>query len=92
MKEVLDKHIGKTIGVNIERLHHIDPVELLTVADSHFSVRTPGENHVNHIPFCNVLKLIEDDQGVEIRRGLFTANQRFNLVVKIGHVVMQPIA
>ena len=29
MKEVLQKHVGTTIGINIERVHHIDAVELL---------------------------------------------------------------
>jgi len=91
MKEVLENHIGTTIGINIERVHHIDAVELLTVLDNHFSVRSSTDQHVHHIPYSNVLKVIEDGQGVEIRH-LFTTNERFNIVVKIGHVVMQTIA
>ena len=91
MKEVLAKHIGTTIGINIERVHHIDAVELLTVSDTYFSVRSSTDQHVHHIPYLNVLKMIEDDQGVEIRH-LFTTNERFNIVVKIGHVVVQTVA
>jgi len=91
MKEVLENHIGTTIGINIERIHHIDAVELLTVLDNHFSVRSSTDQHVHHIPYSNVLKVIEDAQGVEIRH-LFTTNERFNIIVKIGHVVMQTIA
>lgn len=91
MKEVLENYIGTTIGINIERVHHIDAVELLAVLDTHFSVRSSTDRHVHHIPYSNVLKVIEDSQGVEIRH-LFTTNERFNIVVKIGHVVMQTIA
>ena len=91
MKEVLENHVGTTIGINIERVHHIDAVELLTVLDSHFSVRSSTDQHVHHIPYSNVLKVIEDDKGVEIRH-LFTANERFNIIVKIGHVVVHTIA
>ncbi len=87
MKEVLGKYIGTTIGINIERMHHIDAVELLSVGDSYFSVHSSTDQHVHHIPYTNVVKVIEDDQGVEIRH-VFTSNERFNIVVKIGHVVI----
>ncbi len=33
----------------------------------------------------------EGEQGVKIRQGLFTVKEQFNLVVKIGHVILQPI-
>ena len=91
MKEILESHIGTTIGINIERVQHIDAVELLSVSDAYFSVRSSTDQHTHYIPYSNVLKVIEDSQGVEIRH-LFTANERFNIVVKIGHVVVQTVA
>ena len=91
MKQVLEKHIGTTIGINIERVHHFDAVELLSVSGSYFSVRSSTDQHVHHIPYSNVLKVIEDEQGVEVRH-IFTANERFKIIVKIGHVVVQTIA
>ena len=91
MKEVLECHLGKTIGVNIEKVHHIDAVELLSVSETYFSVRASTDNHLHHIPYTNVIKIIEDDEGVEIRH-LFTINESFNIVIKMSHVVMQTIA
>lgn len=46
----------------------------------------PSDQHVHHIPYANLVKIVEDDKGVEIRH-LFTANERFNVVIKVGHVV-----
>jgi len=90
MKEVLEKHIGTTIGINIERAYHLDATELLAVHDTYFSVRPATDQHIHHIPYFNVLKVIEDDKGVEIRH-VFTANERFKLIVKIGHVVVHTV-
>ena len=36
--------------------------------------------------YANIVHVMEDVQGVEIRH-LFTANEQFELVIKVGHVV-----
>lgn len=91
MKDVLEQHIGETIGVNIERPHHVDAVELLSVSDTYFSVKSSTDGHTHHIPYNNVLKMIEDPDGVEIKH-LFTMDESFRIIVKIRHVVAQMIA
>ena len=90
MKDVLEKHVGTIIGINIERSHHIDAVESMAVSDIHFSVRSSTDQHLHHIPYGNIVKAIEDENGVEIRH-LFTTNERFNLVVKMGHVIVPTV-
>ncbi|MDP6097357.1 MAG: hypothetical protein QGG67_15445 [Gammaproteobacteria bacterium] len=87
MKSLLEKYVGQTIGINIERPHHIDAAKVLAAEDAYFSVHSSADQHVHHIPYANVIKVIEDDEGVEIRH-LFTANERFNVIVKVGHVVV----
>ncbi len=90
MKAVLEPYLGKTIGINIDRIQHIDAAELVGVADAYFSVRSSIDRHLHHVPYTSVVKIIEDPDGVEIRH-LFSMNERFELVVKMGHVVIQPI-
>ena len=91
MKTVSEKHIGTVIGINIDKVQHFDAVELLGAFDSYLSVRSSTDQHVHHIPYTNVLKIVEDEGGVEIRH-LFTSNERFRIIVKIGHVIVQTIA
>ncbi len=91
MRAVLQDHIGETIGINIDRPHHVDAAELLFVTDSYFSVKSSTDGHTHHIPYSNVLKAIEDRDGVEIKH-LFTVDEHFNIIVKIRHVVAQMIA
>ena len=86
MKEVLTRYIGKTIGVNLEKTHHIDAAELVTVGDDSFSVHSSSDGHLHHVMYTNVVQVIEDPDGVEVRH-LFTANERFDLIIKIGHIV-----
>ena len=86
MKEVFKQYMGKIIGLNLEKSHHFDAAELVAVGDESFSVRSPADGHLHHIMFSNVVQAIEDPDGVEIRH-LFTANERFNLVIKIGHII-----
>ena len=85
MKQVLEKHIGTSMGINIEQVYHFDAVELLSVCDTYFSVRSSTDQHVHHIPYSNVLEVIEDEKGFEVR-DVFTANERFSIIVKIGHI------
>lgn len=90
MKEVLENHVGMTIGVNIESPHQIDAVNLLSVSDDYFSVHSSTDEHVHHIPYANIVKAVEDENGVEVRH-VFTSNERFNLIVKVGHVVVHTV-
>lgn len=86
MKDVLVKYVGKVVGVNLEKSHHIDAAELIAVFDNYFTLNSSIDGHLHHIAYSNIVQVIEDAQGVEIRH-LFTANEQFELVIKIGHVV-----
>ena len=86
MKNVLEKYLGLVVGVNLEKSHHIDAAELVAAEDDHFTLHSAVDGHLHHIPYANIVQIIEDVNGVEIRH-LFTANERFVLVIKIGHVV-----
>lgn len=86
MKVVLEKYLGRTVGVNLEKTHHIDAAELVAVGDESFSVDSSVDGHLHHVMYTNVVQVIEDPAGVEVRH-LFTANERFNLIIKIGHIV-----
>lgn len=86
MKALMTKYLGRVVGINLERSLHFDAAELVAAHDQYFSVRSPADGHVHHIVYTNVVQVIEDPDGVEIRH-LFTATERFELVIKIGHVV-----
>lgn len=86
LRSLLEKYLGKTVGVNIDKTHHIDAALLIAVHDDFFTLRSSGDGHLHHVTYANIVQVIEDDNGVEIAH-LFTANERFDLVIKIGHVV-----
>ncbi|MFP6642401.1 MAG: hypothetical protein VCF24_02385 [Candidatus Latescibacterota bacterium] len=85
MKSLLEGHVGETIGINIDRPHHIDAAEVLAAHDAYFSVQSSFRPTCASHP---VRQPGQDRRGrcVEIRH-LFTANERFNVVIKVGHVV-----
>jgi len=86
MRDVIRKYLGQVVGANLEKSHHIDAAEVIDTNDSYFSLRSAVDGHLHHVMYTNVVQAIEDPGGVEIRH-LFTANQRFELIIKMGHVV-----
>lgn len=86
MHDVLSKYVGKPVGINLEKSHHIDAAELLAVHEDYFTLRSSVDGHLHHVMYSNLMQVIEDPDGVEIRH-LFTSNERFALVIRIGHVV-----
>lgn len=88
MKDILDRHIGKEIGINAEKPHHLDTYTIISVADTYFTVTHEKNDNRIHIPFHSIIRMIEDDvEGIHVG-GLFQQKRDYQLVVKIGHVVV----
>jgi len=86
MRELIRRYVGKVVGANLERTHHIDSAEVVEAHEAYFTLRSSTDGHLHHVMYTNVVQAIEDPAGVEIRH-LFTANERFELVIKMGHVI-----
>ena len=86
MNDVLAKYVGKEVGINLDKSHHLDAAELIAVHADYFTLRSAVDGHLHHVMYSNIMQVIEDPDGVEIRH-LFTSNERFQLVIRIGHVV-----
>ncbi len=86
MKELLEPYVGQSIGTNVVRPNHIEPANLVTVGNDYFSLKPEGADEVYHIPFGNIVKIIENPDGITIKE-MFHRRHSFQLVVKVGHVV-----
>jgi hypothetical protein len=86
MKDLFESHLGQEIGINLTRAHRIESAQLLSVGDGYFSVKTDADENLSHVPFANIVKVIENPEGVAIG-GLFRTHKSHAFVVKIGHVV-----
>ena len=86
MKELLKKHLNSEIGMNITRPLQVDPVVLMAVHEDYFTVIGEKDGNTYHLPFLNIVKIIENPNGVTVG-GLFRQKKTFPIVVKIGHLV-----
>ena len=86
MKDILTRHVGTEIGVNIIKPVHIDPVKLIAVHDDYFTVEYEHDGNTYHLPYLNIVKIIENPEGVTVG-GFFKQHKTFPFVVKIGHLV-----
>ena len=86
MHDILSRHVNQEIGVNITKPLHIESVALTGVHDDYFTVKRAKDGNNYHLPFLNIVKLIENPEGVTVG-GLFQQKKTFPLVVKIGHIV-----
>jgi hypothetical protein len=86
MKDLLQKHVGTEIGINLIKAFRIEPVTLLSVHDDYFTVDSAHDGNVYHLPYLNIVKILENPDGVTVP-GFFRQHKTLPFVVKIGHVV-----
>jgi hypothetical protein len=87
MKELLVPYIGKEVGMNAERPFHLDTYKIEAVADSYFTVSHEKNSNRIHIPFHNIVRIIQDEiEGIHVG-GIFQQKRDFQMVIKIGHIV-----
>ena len=86
MKDILARHLNTEIGVNIIKPMHVDPVKLVAVHEDYFSVENEHDGNTYHLPYLNIVKIIENPNGVTVG-GLFKQHKKYPFVVKIGHLV-----
>lgn len=85
MRGLFEPHIGEEIGVNIVESHHIDSVKLTEVHEEYFTVMSEKDGNLYHIPYLNLVKVLENPEGVKIG-GLFKKKRTHCFVAKIGHI------
>lgn len=86
MKDLIEKQLGNEIGINIHSAHRIEPATLIAATDEYFSITTQADENVFHVPYANIVKVIENPGGV-IVSGFFKSRKTHPFVIKIGHVV-----
>ena len=86
MKEIIEAHLGKEIGMNIENSTKIEPVNVREIHNSYFVVTKDKDENTYFIPFNSVVKTIENEDGV-IVGGLFHHKKSYSLVVRLGCIV-----
>ncbi|OYP36733.1 hypothetical protein [Rhodopirellula sp. MGV] len=86
LKELIGRQINQEVGINIHGAHRIDTAEILSAADEYFSVKMEQDNNVYHVPYTNIVKVIENPSGVVVS-GFFKSHHSHPMVIKIGHVV-----
>ncbi|MCA9137523.1 MAG: hypothetical protein KDB00_12215 [Planctomycetales bacterium] len=86
MKELIEKQLGNEIGVNLHSAHRIEPATLIAAGNDYFSITTQEDENVYHVPYMNIVKIIENPGGVVIS-GFFKSHKTHPFVIKIGHVV-----
>ena len=86
MKDLLNRYVGSEIGLNLVKPTHIDTVKLEAVHASYFTVVHKKDGNTYHFPFLNIVKVIENPEGVTVG-GFFTQKKTYPLVVKTGHIV-----
>ena len=86
MKDLLNGYVGSEIGLNLVKPTQIDTVKLEAVHASYFTVVHKKDGNIYHFPFLNIVKVIENPEGVTVG-GYFTQKKTHPLVVKTGHIV-----
>ena len=86
MKKLVEPQLGNEIGINIHSAHRIESATLLAAEEDYFSVRSGYDANVFHVPYVNIIKVIENPEGVTVS-GFFKRHKTHPFVIKIGHVV-----
>ena len=85
MKDILEKYLGREIGINIERPMRIDAAMLRAVHDDYFSVTDENKGYTHQFFYHNIIQVMEHPEGVDVG-GLFEHKKHFSLVIKVTHV------
>ena len=86
MKKILDCYINSKIGINLESPFKIEPATLITADANYFSITCEKDNYTHHFSYSSIVQIIENSDGVEIKH-LFSQNETYSLIVKVGHLM-----
>jgi hypothetical protein len=86
VKELIARYVGQTIGSNVVKAHSVEPVTVVAAADEYFTVQPEASDDLFHVPYLNIVKVIENEKGITVKE-LFHRKHTFTLVVKIGHLI-----
>ena len=86
MRDLIERYTGQTIGANVVKPHNVEPVTVTAVAEDYFTLQAGGSDDLYHVPFLNIVKVIENEQGITIKE-LFHRKHTYKLVIKIGHLI-----
>ncbi|MFT5300154.1 MAG: hypothetical protein ACI87E_004693 [Mariniblastus sp.] len=89
MRDILEPYVGQQIGTNAQKPYHLDPFTLAAVTDSYFTVTQEEDATLVHIPYKNIVRILQNETEKIHVGSLFKKKQDFKLIVKIGHVVTQ---
>ena len=79
--------VDKEIGMNAEKPYHLDSFTIESVTDTYFTVSREKNSNRIHIPYQNIIRVLEDDlEGIHVG-GLFHQKKDYSLVVNIRHYV-----
>ena len=92
MRKLLMQHLNQRVGINYLRPHHIDPAVVVAAEKGYFTIRGEADEELHHYPYGNIIQVAEKPGGIEIG-GPFTHKQRFDVIIKVGHLVdVVPVA
>ncbi len=86
MRSLIERYTGSMIGMNVVKPHLVEPVTVVAVHDNYFTVQPDGTDDVYHLPYLNIVKAIENANGITVKE-FFHRKHTYTLVVKIGHMV-----
>ena len=87
MRDILEPYVGNEIGTNARKPYNLDPYTLVAVTDSYFTVKQEKNSTLVHVPYKNIVRILQNETEKIHVGGLFTHKHDFRLIVKIGHVV-----
>ena len=89
MKDLLQPYVGQQIGSNARKPFHLEPYLLVSVSDSYFTLTAENDTTLVHVPYRNIIRVLQNESEKIHVGGLFQQKHDFSLIVKVGHVVTQ---
>ena len=89
MKDILKKHLGSEIGINLQGPTKLMTATLVAVEDSHFTVTHADDKTLYHFPYFAIAVVKENPEGVSYKGSVFHHKMDFKVVIRVGHVVEQ---
>ena len=86
MKDLIAKYTGEMVGANVVKPHSVEPVTVVNAGQDYFTLQVEGSEDLYHIPYLNIVKVIENPNGITIKE-LFHRKHTYVLVIKIGHLI-----
>lgn len=83
MKEILEKYIGITIGINCFDPIETDLLELFIVKDNYFGVMNRNTDYKSYFPYNSVMGIYEQKYFTTK-----TNKIKFPLLIEINHLIV----